>query len=290
MTVKCPQCNSQTRLLFKTRETAKRDAPEKFSYYRCQNCSLIFLSPIPSDLSQYYTSAYYKVPASISELQADLGLSQSRLDAVKLHKPKGKLLEIGAGTGGFVFSAKQAGFSVDAIEMDQACCQFMKDKLNIPAIHTDDPLEALQTLGSYDVVALWHVIEHLPDPWAFLDLVAEHINPGGILIMAAPNPASLQFRLFGKRWAHIDAPKHLQLIPIQLLIERLGKQNWVHLSTTTNDLGAKITHYIGWRWSLVSLTGWTKWMNLLGSIMYRLAAPLERTGERGSSYTIVFQR
>ena len=60
---------------------------------------------------------------------------------------------------------------------------------------------------------MWHVIEHLRRPWEVIERAAANLQDGGVLAIATPNPRALQFKLLRRRWAHLDAPRHLFLIP-----------------------------------------------------------------------------
>ena len=60
----------------------------------------------------------------------------------------------------------------------------------------------------YDVITMWHVLEHLPDPFAAVRHAAELLRPGGRLVISVPNIASLQARIGGDRWFHLDLPRH----------------------------------------------------------------------------------
>jgi len=215
---------------------------------------------------------------------------QYKIDLVRQFVLEGRLLEIGPGLGDFAFLSKYAGFEVDTIEMDERCCQLLRDVIGVNVVHSADTLSTLKNMPKYNVIALWHVIEHLSDPWAILDALTDHILPGGILVIAAPNPESLQFRLFKQFWVHLDAPRHLELIPVQLLSDRLQKQGWQQRLITTTDRGSLYWNRFGWRFSLSNLINRRLSMRLIGTGWSFITAPLERTGLRGSTYTTIFQR
>lgn len=63
--------------------------------------------------------------------------------------------------------------------------------------------------ASCDIVVMWHVLEHLPDPVAALRQIAEIVTPGGLILAAVPNFGSFEARLFSRRWYSLDAPRHL---------------------------------------------------------------------------------
>lgn len=97
--------------------------------------------------------------------------------------------------------------------MNKQCCDFIQNELGIRTIQVNNLVAAFEGLSGYDVITLWQVMEHLPDPWSTLKAAVEKLLPGGILVISAPNPASFQFRVLGRFWTHVDAPRHLTLIP-----------------------------------------------------------------------------
>lgn len=285
----CPQCSTFASILLETRDYNRHLSSETFTYYRCPSCQLIFLSPVPENLSDFYPPAYYSLPDHIDEYLPQIAFQRYKIDLVKQFITEGRLLEIGPGPGDFAVFAKQAGFQVEAIEMDKRCCQFLNEVIGVNAIDSADVLSVLDSLGEYQVIALWQVIEHLPNPWSILDVLPHHIAPGGILLIATPNPESLQFRLFGQYWAHLDAPRHLQLIPIDLLNKRLRNTGLRPILQTTSP-GTHIYNRFGWQQSPQNRFRRNLPMRYPGAIINRLIAPLERTGWRGSTYTAIFQK
>ena len=73
----------------------------------------------------------------------------------------------------------------------------------------------------YAAVVLWHSLEHLRDAGAELGRAVGLLEPGGVIVIAMPNPASLQARVFGDRWLHLDLPRHLVHVPAPALLARL---------------------------------------------------------------------
>jgi len=247
MKVYCPFCENESSLYFRVRDLNQELSEEVFNYYRCPFCRLIFMSPIPSNLSDYYISTYpaYQTPTA-EELEAKAEQESYKLDIVQKVIAGGRLLEIGPGYGGFAYLAKKAGFEVETIEMDERCCKFLTETLGIPCTHSAEVTTALTELRSYNVITMWHVIEHLPYPWLALDAIVKKLLPGGFIFIATPNPDALQFNIFGRYWTHVDAPRHQELIPRELIgkrLETLGMKNFV---TTTTDKASVIFNTFGW--------------------------------------------
>src|SRR6185436_8530950 len=142
----------------------------------------------------------------------------------------------------------EAGFDVSTIEIDPDCCRFLRDVVGVDVTQSAEPASVLAArAGTFDVVAMWHNLEHVPRPHELFAASARALRPGGILLIAAPNPDALQFRVFGKRWTHLDAPRHLTLIPIALLEQWAAAEGLTTEKITTTDRGSLEWNEFGWR-------------------------------------------
>jgi SAM-dependent methyltransferase len=269
---------------------------ERFIYDRCEACGSVFLTNPPADLSPYYGGGYYGFrPDGEADWQGNeylVEFQSFRLELLGRHVGPGALIEIGAGTGAFASAAQRAGYDVAAIEMDERSCRYIANRLGVHAINSERPVEVLPTLGSARVVALWHVLEHLPNPAEVLTAAAERLEPGGILAIGVPNPLSLQFRLLRSRWAHLDAPRHLVLIPAPALIERAQTLGLSCVELTTSDPFGRHCDLHGWSYALTRRPGVgpTRFNTHRGYALRRLASPLERRGLRGSAMLMLLRR
>ena len=88
-------------------------------------------------------------------------------------------------------------------------------------IITGNFLEADLPNRYFDVISLWDVLEHLPDPLPVLQKISKIIRPGGLLVLNLPNPESWEARRFGPLWIGWDLPRHLNLFPLSLLTSLL---------------------------------------------------------------------
>jgi hypothetical protein len=114
-----------------------------------------------------------------------------------------------------------------------------------------------------------------------------------VVALAAPNPDAFQFKVLGSRWTHVDAPRHLFLIPPTVLV-RLGEEFGLEVVLlTTLDAGTLGWNVFGWRESLAGFARgrYARYaLRLLGLLAARAARPLDRRGWRGSTYTLVLRR
>ena len=290
----CKQCGKPAFIFIKSYDFYKRMSDEEFIYYKCRDCQYIFLDPIPQDLSKYYPEEYYELPKTLQELTKMAELSQQwKIDTILQFKLNGRLLEIGPAFGMFAFLAKRSGFEVTGIEMDHKCCEFLRGTIGISVVEDADTVNALAMQEPFDIIVMWQVFEHLSDPWSALAAIAERLKPGGILILDMPNPDAFQFKILGRRWVHLDPPRHVSLIPSALLIQRAAQHNLKPEFVTTCNDGANGYNGFGWAVSFKNMFG----ENILGSVAHlfgrvlgKLLIPVERTGRRGSTYTVVLKK
>jgi len=293
VTPTCPYCRGATKLRFVSQDYNRRISDEYFRHYLCKQCALLFIHPLPDDLERYYPHDYYYVPDSVDFLDENYKQEKYKIDIVQRFKTSGRLLEIGPSLGTFSYAAKQAGFEVNTIEMSTECSKYLNNVVKIPTVNTADTDYALLSLGPFDVIALWHVIEHLVNPWTTIEHIAKSLNPGGIFILAAPNPEAFQFKLIGRRWPHVDAPRHLYLIPQEVLIDCTRKYGLTLEFSTTDDEGARGWNTFGWEYWLANISLDPKrkaFMHRIGKQLARLLRCWDQKEGRGSAYTLVFRK
>ena len=134
---------------------------------------------------------------------------------------RGRLLDIGAGRGRFVAAARAAGWSACGVEPSARGVEAARTVYGVEL----ERASLSEATGSFDAVTLWHVLEHVDDPGAALAHVSSLLLPGGVLLVGAPNLSSVQARVGGARWFHLDLPRHrthFTPIGLRLLLERHG--------------------------------------------------------------------
>jgi predicted SAM-dependent methyltransferase len=121
--------------------------------------------------------------------------------ARSLAPPPARLLDVGAGRGRFVAAASEAGYEAEGIEpsaREPAAVSIRRAAVQDAEF---DP-------ESFELITLWHVLEHLQDPGVALDRIRSWLRPSGGLLIGVPNLASLQAQLGGDTWYHLDVPRH----------------------------------------------------------------------------------
>lgn len=129
---------------------------------------------------------------------------RNKLNLIQSLSPKGVLLDIGAGTGEFLLTCKNAGWQVVGFEPSDKASAIARKK-GIP-IETD--LASLPD-HSFDIITMWHVLEHVPDLNQQLNELKRLVKPEGILIIAVPNFNSFDAKIYQEHWAAYDVPIHL---------------------------------------------------------------------------------
>jgi SAM-dependent methyltransferase len=191
---------------------------EWFDLKECADCHLKMTFPQPGEqeIGRYYASANY-----ISHSDTRTGLINRLYHTARefMLKKKlnwvtkvsglksGNLLDIGAGTGHFAHFMKKNGWQVTALEPDSTARKVASEKLSLEI----KPLEELGQLvpQSFDVITLWHVLEHVQDLTGYVEHFKALLKPEGVLIIAVPNHTSKDAKKYGATWAAYDVPRHL---------------------------------------------------------------------------------
>jgi SAM-dependent methyltransferase len=174
---------------------------EEFGIERCKVCGTAATVPAPLNLGPYYASAYH---GGRHGLTARL-CARRRLRRLRSLVPPGKgrrLLDVGCGDGAFLLAARDQGYDTTGTERDPG-------PPGRHGLRVLPGLDAAAAEAPFDAITLWHVFEHLEDPREALSAIRSLLPDGGILLLAVPNLGSLQARIFGRRWFHLDVPRHL---------------------------------------------------------------------------------
>lgn len=211
---KCPLCKSGLFLNY----TEIKDyavSKETFIICKCQNCSLLFTNPRPKEdkIGPYYDFPEYysheKNNKSITQFiynkVRDYAVSQ-KVKLITSLKGTGKLLDYGCGTGEFLNAAKQNGWKVKGVEPTKKAREQANDLLEDSVVRTIDQLEDKK---KYDVISLFHVLEHIHTLRKTIKKLINHLKSDGYIIIAVPNPTSWDAQNYGNEWAGWDVPRHL---------------------------------------------------------------------------------
>lgn len=211
----CPVCGANS---FKDVFKAPyfRGDGEEFSIKECNSCNLWFTSPRPADdeLGPYYETGEYishndKKEGLVDRLYhmvRNYSLKKKTALINRVNEGAGTLLDYGAGTGHFAGTAQKAGWTVEGIEPSEEARKVAK---STNGLQLKKPEEQVWRSGQYNVITLWHVLEHLPNLQTHIEQFANALKPGGAVIIAVPNHESADSKAYGNKWAALDVPLHL---------------------------------------------------------------------------------
>lgn len=187
---------------------------ESFALLYDEEREMLLTSPQPNEAD---LPIYYKSEAYISHTDTNKGIVATLYQWVKkyslskklrlitgLNKGAGTLLDIGAGTGDFLKLAQDYGWKVSGVEVNKSA-RSLSEKKGIALAETLESVSGQQ----FDVVTLWHVLEHLPNLERTLQELEALVKPGGVLIIAVPNFKSFDASYYKEYWAAYDTPRHL---------------------------------------------------------------------------------
>lgn len=178
---------------------------ETFRLLRCRRCGFTRTDPVPASLDEYYPERYRRY-GRLSSLVLRT-LFRRRVSAWLSRLPaRGRALELGSGTGWMLEALRDAGWDAAGTERTAEAARIAASS---GAEVRVGGLEAFPTEPVFDLVVMFHVLEHLEDPIGAIRDAAARLRPGGVLLLGLPNIAGWQSRMSGRHWMHLDVPRHL---------------------------------------------------------------------------------
>jgi len=211
----CPVCKNKTFLNFLTCKDYTV-SKQNFSIVECSNCRFKFTNPRPVEEE---IGAFYKSDTYISHTNKNVGLIsviyklvrkytlQQKVKLINKYAKKGRLLDIGCGTGYFLKEAKNNKWGITGVEPDDNARKLAKQ--NTDAIINKDVFCCFDKSDSFDVITMWHVLEHVHKLDETLSKIEEIIDEKGVLFIAVPNNESYDAEYYKEQWAAYDLPRHL---------------------------------------------------------------------------------
>jgi SAM-dependent methyltransferase len=259
----CYLCGTPGRAIYRQRRDRMFSAPGLWDTLECPACGLVWLDPhpLPEAMGQLYAGYYTHASAlpgqtwftgllrrarrgvlasgfgyheGVPGVDRWLGWVVSLLPAARdtvgssvrwLHSgSRGRLLDVGCGGGDFLAEMRSLGWEVAGMEPDPTAAARAREHYQLD-VECGTPQSTAFSPGSFDVVTLNHVIEHVSDPVRLLEACGRLLRASGRLVVVTPNLRSLGRRLYGDAWMHWDPPRHLFLFtPATLAVcaERAG--------------------------------------------------------------------
>lgn len=229
----CFLCGGEGERLFCARDSLG-STERRFSILRCRCCGLHRLSPLPSPAEALdFYPVNYRAFRALREAQPGDWQRwllrrhwRLRCRAVRRCRDGGTLLDVGCSTGGFLNELRQAsGWQVAGVEVNAQAVAYARQVLGL-TVHHGDLITLDLSPQTYNVVTMWDVIEHVPDPLDTLQVIARLLKPGGVLLLSTPNARAWQARLWGKCWCGWDVPRHLNVFTLSTLNQLLTRASF----------------------------------------------------------------
>jgi SAM-dependent methyltransferase len=206
----------------------------------CAECRVVSLArpPLDAELTHLYETGLYEPGAPragtlVTWFHRVIGAFRMRI----LPGPPGRLVDVGSGKGHFLDAARRAGWAVQGIEVSEAAEAEARRRYDVTTTVVADWADA-EASGPFDAITFWHVLEHLPDPVGALQRARPLLAPDGVVVVAVPNLASWQARLFGAAWLHLDIPRHIVHYTPETLAMVLSRAGFVveHVDTVAPEM------------------------------------------------------
>lgn len=176
---------------------------------QCQNCGLVYVSPRPdpNELYALYGETYFHNDESgvvgYSNYIADESnirkTASRRLARLERFIRPGRMVDVGCAVGFYLDEAHKRGWQVEGLDVSNFAVEYAREHFGLDARQGSFTGQEFAP-ESFDLVTMWDVIEHVPDPKAYVRKAAAVLRPGGIFALATPDIDSLPARLTGKRW------------------------------------------------------------------------------------------
>ncbi len=230
--VRCPICKND-QLTDNMRVVDHFLSKESFHLVKCSRCGFLITNPRPaaSDLPKYYQSDDYlshsKKKKSVTSSLYNLVKNYShgkKYQLITSFKKQGTLLDIGSATGEFLHYFDKKKWAVTGIEPAEAPRKYSIENYGVK-VFPEEKIDQLPA-GQFDVITLWHVLEHVPDLNQRMEQISKLLAPDGLLVIALPNHLSWDAQHYGNYWAGYDVPRHLYHFTPDTISQLLSKFNF----------------------------------------------------------------
>lgn len=210
----CPLCHATAKIFLQKTQDLHYGIPGYWDYSKCSDCRVVFLNPAPTQdfLKNSYDDSYYSYqdfsPPKIWRLifRRLLGFNVGNTGDPVFLKP-GKVLDIGCGSGQFLYDMKKKGWETHGVELSTGAAEIGNHKYELN-IQSGSLLDAQLPLESFDYIRLNHSFEHLTNPRETLQRIERLLKVDGLLFIGVPNVNSIQARIFGRYWWNLGPPVH----------------------------------------------------------------------------------
>lgn len=260
----CPVCSAEH---FKPLMVA-RDytvTQSDFSLQQCTTCSFVVTSPRPdqNSINLYYQSDNYishtgKANSLVDKiyLLARWFTLQSKYRLIKKYKALGSVLDYGCGTGSFLEYMQKHNWQIAGVEPSEAA-----NRKAHQIVKTEIYREFQQVNNKFDIITLWHVLEHVHNLNEKLIEIKDHLENDGILFVAVPNLKSQDAKKYGAFWAGLDVPRHLWHFSNTTMKTLLEKNGFKLIDTVPMKLDSYYVSLLSEGYKFPKKTGITRMLN-----------------------------
>ena len=240
MNTTCPWCESKkSHLHLQLKDYFLTQEP--FEIVECDDCHLLYTTPRPTadEIGRYYQSENY-----YSHQENKKGFVPRLYEAIKRVNIKHKfeiategmnsdcgrrILEIGCGVGDFLHYAEQKGWECYGAEPSDDAVKILRTKSNAEIVKPEQ-IEAFHD-ASFDLICMWHVLEHVDDlKWQIAQL-GRLVKPNGKIVIALPNYQSYDAQFYKEKWAAYDVPRHLNHFSEEYMRNKLNDNKLVYIKS-----------------------------------------------------------
>jgi SAM-dependent methyltransferase len=229
----CGGCGGRAASFFIEAEDDLTGRPGRFRFVRCAACGLVYQAPrlTLEHVRPYYDDRYiaHQERARWGVIAPLVAWAFGAVDRAKLRlvcryaalDAQSTALDVGCGSGTFLAALRRAtGAEVSGVDFVD-----LSDRAALRNVHFHHGLFYEQDFGGarFDLITMWHFLEHDYEPLRSLETAREHLTRSGRLIVEVPRLDSLSFRLFGDRWPGLQAPQHTALYERATLLGMLEK-------------------------------------------------------------------
>jgi SAM-dependent methyltransferase len=217
---------------------------------RCRGCALLFVNPRYQASVVLEGYAAGDDPVYVSQMDARVRTFAGTVEQItRLRPSRGRILDVGTAAGAFLKAASDAGWDAAGIEPNGWLARWGRERYGV-SIHVGSIDDVPLPRHHFDVVTLWDVIEHTPDPMHVLRRVNELLVPGGLLIVNYPDIGSWIARALGRKWPFLSSV-HLYYFTRRTIAAALDRADFETLVVRPHFQRLKLG-YIAERGSVVS--------------------------------------
>lgn len=240
----CTVCGAMSDSDFLFDKTDDGRGNDSISLYRCRSCKTVYLGKYNANYDDGLYAYYQTYLGKSKEETYDALTCKSYMQVLRLFASYGSgksILDVGCGKGDFVDVAMQEGYSVEGIELSQHAVNIAQG-FGLPVTKRDFFSNEIQD-ASMDIVTMFEVLEHLPDPVKFLCRAEAVVNPGGLIYLTTPNFNSLDRRVLGAGWDAIHR-EHLTYFTTATLLTAIRNNTSLEvLHVETRNVSSQLINY-----------------------------------------------